>query len=206
MRTSLIRDSLLLFLLAAALLLAAGQGLSADSREAPRLIDDFEDGDLDAVPGLSWIVFADDLVGGGSTGQIALVEPGAAGSRKALRLQSQIGEDFRAPFAGVWTAAQADGLPADLSAYQGIRFHAKGRGGTFRVGLRCGQGASSMNFVKSFDTPQEWTAFTVPFSELEPQGKTEVQWAPQLVSWVGFSTTRPTPGEVELQIDQVELY
>jgi hypothetical protein len=56
-----------------------------------------------------------------------------------------------------------------------------------------------MNFVKSFDAPQEWTAFTVPFSDLQPQGKTPAQWEPKLVSWLGFSTASPTPGEVELE-------
>ena len=210
MKTRLIRSlPFLLILLVATLLLAAGQATTSSGSAAPRLLDDFEDGNLDAAPGLPWIVIADDLMGGASTGQIDVVEPGAAGTKKALRLQAQIREGFRTPFVGAWTAAQAEGSPTDLSSFQGIRFQARGQGGVFRVALRSGQtGGGVMNFVKAFDAPKDWTAFSVPFSELAAQAPspTPVPWSPQTVSWIGFITSRPTPGDVELQVDQVELY
>ncbi len=53
------------------------------------LVDDFADRDLEAEPGLSWIVIADEVMGGGSTARLRVV---AQDSGHALELVGATGD------------------------------------------------------------------------------------------------------------------
>src|SRR5262245_7648380 len=65
-------------------------------------LDDFEDGNLVAATGWSWIVIADDLAGGASVASLSASGPGAGGSRHALRLTGRLSNAGGWPFAGAW--------------------------------------------------------------------------------------------------------
>src|SRR5689334_9868740 len=105
---------------------------------APSLrIDDFEDLDLEAAPGLSWIAIGDWQSGGASTATLAAVRPSAGNrSRGALRVEAHLRDGARTPFAGVWTALRGDGVPCDLTGYQAVRFRARGTPGRYQAGVR----------------------------------------------------------------------
>lgn len=167
------------------------------------LMDDFEDRDLQAAPGVSWVMIGDELAGGASTSRLELV-PGAAGSRGALALSGELAPGQRGAYAGVWTAIGPEGVPRDLSAYTGLRFRARGTPGSYSAGLRPAGGA--FNFVGPFEIGAEWRDIEVPFASLVPQGtQDEVAWNPDALGWVGFSiaTTASTATGFRIEIDDV---
>ena len=187
-----------LILLAALTSLAAGV-------DAVR-IDDFEDGDKEAAAGVGWIVIADDQVGGASSARIGMTAPGARGSKYAMRLEGTTAEGFPVPFAGAWVGINADGWARDISAFDGIRFRARGDGNSYRAGLR--RTGVNFNFVHAFVAPKQWTLVEVPFDGLRPVPPSDPppEWSPEDVGWIGFSSGSGSVGEFLLEIDDVELY
>jgi hypothetical protein len=171
------------------------------------LIDDFEDNDLEARSGLSWVVFSDDQLGGTSQARIGLTDGGAPGSRHALRFSGRTTEASERKIAAVWVPVAREGLPEDLSAYDGIRFFARGEGQTFRAGLRRGRGRMA-NYTQAFTAPEEWTRIEVPYVELakHPQGATSEDWTPEDIRWLGFSVPTDFLGTFVLEIDGIEFY
>lgn len=174
---------------------------------APQMFDDFEDGDLEASSGLSWVVLTDEQFGGTSHATAEVVDGGAAGSGKSLHFQGETTEEARIPVASVWAPVGKDGLAKDLSAYQGIRFFARGDGGSFTAGARRGT-SQVANFAAPFTAPQEWTHVEVPFAELKQvqPAMSPQEWSAQDVLWIGFSVAPGFIGPFDLEIDQVELY
>lgn len=104
--------------------------------------DDFEDSNLEADPGLNWIVIADDQLGGRTEARIANRSEGAEGSKRSLRFEGVTRGEAPRPFAGVFAPLDGEGLLIDLSAYRGVRFSARGSGSSFRAGFCRGAGAS----------------------------------------------------------------
>ncbi len=170
------------------------------------LIDDFEDGDLEADPGLSWVVFGDELLGGESGGRLEIEAGNATGGGKTLRFAGQAVETSRPPYVGVWTAARPDGLGADLSAYGALRFRARGTPGIYLGGLRT---TSQFNFMAPFTLGREWTAVELPFTALAPQmgsQTTEVPaFTPQSVGWLGVVAGPEVRGAFDLELDDIVL-
>jgi hypothetical protein len=168
-------------------------------------IDDFEDLDLEAATGLSWMAIGDWLVGGASTGTIAVVRPAAGNrSRGALRLEGHLRPGAKGAFAGAWTALRGDGLPCDVTGYRGLRFRVRGAPGRYAAALRRTEGKSSANFLAPVDVTSAWADVEVPFSSLKapPPG---MAFAPTGVGWLGFTTGEGTPRDFELEVDDVEL-
>src|SRR5262249_51764984 len=90
-------------------------------------IDDFEDLDLEAATGLSWVALGDWLIGGGSTGALAVVRPSPGNrSRGALRVDGHLRAGAQTPFAGAWAALRADATGCDLTDYRALRFRVRG--------------------------------------------------------------------------------
>src|SRR5262245_38456949 len=100
--------------------------------EPPLRIDDFEDLDLEAAPGLSWIALGDWLLGGASSGELACIRPSADnGSRGALRLTGHLRSGAPIPVAGAWTALREDGTARDVTGYRSLRFRVRGTPGPY---------------------------------------------------------------------------
>src|SRR6185436_8653416 len=98
-------------------------------------LDDFEDGDLKAAPGLSWFLIADDLAGGASEARLELRQGGPAGSKHALRLVGRLDGSRGWPFAGAWASLDGSGRSVDLGKFTGIRLRVKGPA-RLQVGFR----------------------------------------------------------------------
>lgn len=169
------------------------------------LVDDFEDGDLISRQGLAWMIIADDVMGGGSRGDLEIVtDEGNA----ALEL---VGELRRGGspvgFIGAWTAVGADGLSRDLSAYEGVRLRARAPSGRYQLGLR--RAGASTNFSTPVEIGVDWTDIEVPFSALRPlvqPGTAGPDWSASDVTWVGVSSGGRDDASVRLEIDRLSFF
>jgi len=193
-------------------LLGCASSASSAAASAPKsgslLVDDFEDRNLESAVGLSWIIVADDQMGGNSKVHLSIARPGANGSRAALRITGNVAQGFQFPFAGVWALTRPDGRPNDLSAYRGIRFYARGPKGSYLAGLRHIQARQGISFVASFEVQPEWTRVEIPFDKLQryPPTGPAVEFTAKNTLMVGISTAGRFQGEFQVEIDQVELY
>jgi hypothetical protein len=190
---------------------AASAGQGAEASGASLTIADFEAGKSETTRGLAMIVLADEQLGGTSTARLTTVKPGAGGSRGALRIAYQITGDFKVPFDGVWALMGSDGMPTDLTAYKGLRFQARSKGGTFVAGVGQFAGRTAL-YTTPFEVTPEWTRIELPFDRFRrtnPMGPTAPD-APALVAKdvvsVNFSVASTSRGQFDLEIDQVEIY
>ncbi len=167
------------------------------------LIDDFEDRDLEAAPGVSWIVIGDELMGGESTGRLEIVAGG--GSRGALAFAGELVPGARGAFTGAWTAIGAAGAPRDLTGYTGLRFRTRGTPGRYTAGVR---GAGSLgNFMAPFEVGAEWREVELPFADLRPlpPPPQEVAWSAAALAWIGVSAAAApgAPSGFRIELDDV---
>jgi hypothetical protein len=188
-------------------ILVAGAAPAAATPPSIR-IDDFEDLDLEAAPGLSWTTIGDWLIGGTSTAAIAAVRPSPGNrSRGALRLDGHLRDGTKHPFAGVWTALRGDGVPCDLAGYSGLRLRVRGTPGRYQVGVRRMDGKATGNYMAPIEVTAAWTAAVVRFADLaqSPPAGEPTAFAPSGVTWLGITTGEESPHDFTLEIDDVEL-
>ncbi|HEY6174368.1 MAG TPA: CIA30 family protein [Kofleriaceae bacterium] len=201
------------YLLAIAILAASAAPAAAT---APSIrIDDFEDLDLEAAPGLSWTAIGDWLIGGTSSGAIAAVRPSAGNrSHGALRLDGHLRDGTKHPFAGVWTALRGDGVPCDLAGYSGLRLRVRGTPGRYQAGVRRMDGKASGNYMAPIEVTAAWTSAMVRFADLARSAPVLAQstpaaeptaFAPRGITWLGITTGEESPRDFTLEIDDVEL-
>ncbi len=189
------------------LLLAFALSATATERPQPRLIDNFEDGDLEASSGLSWLALADDQFGGSSEAALETLAEGAADSHHAMRLRAKTTDESQFPVASVWVPIQPQGLADDLTAFQGLRFYVRSMGEQpFVIGARRGRGMA-INYMHQHVAKAEWTLVEVPFTELkQAPGPTQEAWTASDVSWIGFSTPPGFIGAFTLDVDEVQFF
>ena len=202
------RDLVKVLLAVLVLLLQASQGLPAEEK-GTWSIDDFEDGDLKAAPGLSWFLIADDLTGGASQARLDVRPGGPEDSKHALRLSGRLDGSPGWPFAGAWANLDRMGRSVNLDAFEGIRLRVKGPA-RLQVGLRAG----GNNFMAEVDAGSGWKLVDVPFSSLVAQGKAAegTRWSSEAVQVFGITTPQATrgtehaPAKVDFEVDDVVLY
>jgi hypothetical protein len=183
------------------------QSVVVDSETHTWTLDDFEDGNLKAASGLSWIVIADDLAGGATEARLEIRSGGSKNSRHSLRLTATFGQ--RKPsFAGAWVGLEREGRNLDLSAFEGIRLRVKGPG-HLDVGFRSG----TVNFMARIESGPDWRSFNIPFSTLLPSGKAPdgTKWNASTLQVFGITTPQsPTAGNAtgrsSFDVDDVTFY
>jgi hypothetical protein len=177
---------------------AAGASPGAAAR-----IDDFEDRDLVAASGHSWVPLADDQFGGTTRLTLAPLHPGAFGSKGGMRIAATLGTGPMS-VAGAWTPIVPGGRPADLSGLDGLRLSLRGHGDVL-VGIRRGGGMGGVNFMSRVTATPEWRSVVVPFARLEAQGKqaTPASWDPRDARWIGVSSVPGAEGLFEVEVDDV---
>jgi len=168
-------------------------------------IDDFADGDLDAEPGLGWMVIGDDMVGGRAEATLAVAE---GGEDHTLVLEGRLGtpEGLPVSFVGAWTAVGTGGLARDLSAYSGVRLRARAAAGRFQLGLR--RGGAGDTFTAPLELGADWTEVDVPFTALRAMQAVEpaAEWSSGDVTWVGLSASATEAAPVRLELDRIGFY
>jgi len=156
----------------------------------------FDSGDTFTNFGFVWFETTDAMMGGKSTAAIDLAQGGAEGTAGSLSISGELAPGNPFPWAG---AAFYPGITewscANLSAWKGISFWAKGEAGKGVVMLVL-QGRDMPAF-QVFEIGREWKKIEIPFSELGPTDGTNIT---ALV--IGAAQT---PGPFNMQIDQVRL-
>lgn len=163
--------------------------------DAP-VLSDFEGGSPVAAFGTTWVPTADDIAGGKSTGQLTVVDGGANGTSKSLSITGTI--DPSLPYAwygAMWSPTAIPMQPANLSAKQELRFHAKGDGKTYRVMLFT-QSSGRMPLIRTFTAGPEWAEVTMPWKAFGTDGN-----GIMAIIFAGG----PAGGEFGLQVDEIAL-
>lgn len=160
-------------------------------------ISDFEAGTPTTAFGSDWIRTSDQMMGGSSTAELAVVEGGAAGTSRALRIHGEIKEGTRFAWGGaMFRPGGASMSPVDLSWARGIRFRARGDGGRYRVMLFT-ESSGRRPLTVSFTAGDAWETHDFPWSDFHGSDGSGV---------VGVAVVGgPAPGGYGLTIDQVEL-
>ena len=161
------------------------------------LVSGFDDGGLGTVFGTRWVETTDGMMGGKSTARLEVVEGGAAGTARALRITGEIAPGPPYAWAGaMFFPASPPMTPADLSAANGLVFLARGDGGTYRVLVFTRRGGQ-LPAAASFTAGPAWQEHTFPWSTFGGTDGSDVMG----IAIVGG----PAPGRFELFVDQVEM-
>jgi beta-glucosidase len=163
------------------------------------VVSTFDEGRVAANYGM-WIPAGDSMNGGKSKSSIAIVEPGANGSKGALQIT---GENIAGgPFVFAGTLYSPGTVPmqaVNLSSKKEISFWAKGDGATYTLLVltesRSGQSGEAPAMT-TFVAGREWKQFTFPFSTFETDGSD--------ISGIGFIRVGDL-GKFQFAIDQVEI-
>lgn len=173
----------------------------AVSASAPRGLDaptlsDFESGSPTASFGTIWIPSADVIAGGKSTGDVKIVDGGAAGTSKSLAVHGIIdGSLAWAWYGAMWSPTDVPMKPANLSAKKTLTFQAKGDGKRVRV-LIFAQSKGMIPTVQTFTAGPEWEAHEIPWTAFGIDGSDVMA-----IIFAGG----PTPGEFNFQVDEIAL-
>ena len=162
------------------------------------VVSTFDEGKVAANFG-TWVSASDSMNGGKSASSMAIVEPGAAGTKGALQVAGEVVAGSPYPFSGaLYSPGAAMMQPANLSSKKAISFWAKGDGGTYVLLVLTearGGNSGEMPAMTTFAAGPEWKQYSFPFSTFETDGGD--------LTGIGF--IRTTPGKFQFQIDQVEF-
>jgi hypothetical protein len=159
------------------------------------LVSDFESGGVHASLG-SWVPSPDSFAGGTSTGEIRVVDGGAAGSRHAIEITGTITDAI--PFAwygAMWTPGAQPIEPVDLSGQRGFSFQTRGDGGTYRV-MVFARSRGMTPLIQTFQAGAEWREVALDWSDFGIEG-TDIMG---IVLAGG-----PQPGPFTFRVDDLRL-
>jgi hypothetical protein len=161
---------------------------------AAGVISTFESGTPDAQIGSMWVVSTDSFVGGQSTATMDVVDGGANGTAKSLRIHTDTKPGTAFPWAGSMIfLASTPMRPIDLSSKSGFSFFAKGN-----VDIRLMVFSVSAGRIPRMTTVHagaDWTELTVRWSDFAFDGKDV-----QAILFGG-----PGSGAADFQIDELKL-
>ena len=163
------------------------------------VVSNFDDLKVSANYG-SWMAASDGLNGGKSTANIAAVEPGANGTKGALKVSGELIPGSGFLFGGVmFSPGGTGGGPPEtvnLSAKKTISFWARGDGKPCIVAVTTESNQGSMPKMQFFTPGAEWKQYSFPFTAFGTDGSD----IDQLIFARGQS-----PGKFEFELDEVEI-
>lgn len=164
---------------------------------APLQISGFDGDAIDAAFG-SWQPTTDQMAGGKSEVQHALVAGGADGSRGALQITGEVKPGFGYPWSGmIFFPASAPMQPANLSTRRELVFHARGDGRSYSVLLFSGASTQGMPAMQSFTAGPQWKQVRIPLSGFAGADLAQVRG-------IAFTAGQPH-GTFAFRIDGVQL-
>lgn len=142
---------------------AARRARPAPAGSEAGVLGDFADGTLDAPFGPGWRAFTDERLGGRSTGTIEVAPGGPPGLAHSLRVEGSIeATEAALNMAGAtFLAADRDTVTANLSAWRGVRFWARGAERPFAVWSLTADAWGGRHVIPLTD---EWMPHRLPFS------------------------------------------
>lgn len=163
------------------------------------LVSTFDEGKVTASFG-SWLAASDKMNGGKSGSSMAIVEPGANGSKGALQITGEVVAGSAFPFAGALYSPGAGVMqPANLSSKKTISFWAKGDGASYTLLVLTearGGNSGEPPAMTTFEAGPEWKQYTFPFTTFDTDGSD--------ITGLGFIRTG-SPGKFQFEIDQLEI-
>ena len=164
------------------------------------VVSTFDEGKPSANYG-SWMAASDATMGAGghSKATIAVVEPGANGSKGALEVSGTVVPGSQYPFAGALFAPGSRPMEAtNLSQHKEIRFWAKGDGHSYTLLVLTSQmnGQNGVPAMVSFAAGPEWKEYSFPFSTFQTDGSD--------ITAIGFVSVQ-NAGPFRFELDQVEI-
>ena len=169
---------------------------AAPQRSESGDVSNFDDGSPGVKFGSPWMPSTDQMAGGKSVGTLTVVDGGANGTPKALRIAGTVDAAVTYAWSGAaFSPGSAPMQPTNLSAKKEIVFAARGDGKTYRVMLFA-QSKGMTPLFKTFEATAEWKEFVFPFDSFGTDGKDIM-----LVVIAGG----PAPGAFELFVDEVRL-
>ncbi|HVN18614.1 MAG TPA: CIA30 family protein, partial [Dongiaceae bacterium] len=163
------------------------------------VVSTFDDGKVASNYG-SWTAASDEMMGGKSKAALEIVQPGANGSKGALKVSGEIipgGGQFT--FAGAtFNPGSAPMEPVNLSSKKEISFWAKGDGDRYMLIVLTASrnGQNGIPAMVPFVAEKEWKQYTFPFTAFQTDGSDFEAFL--------FAASQP-PGKFEFQIDQLEI-
>jgi len=160
-------------------------------------ISDFDNGTPSAAFGTGWQISTDSMMGGASEAKMAVVGPGAQGSKGALEISGAIKAGAPFPWAGaMFFPAATPMTPVDLSKFKELVFHARGDGREYQV-MMFATRFGNIPMTHAFTAGPEWKEHVIPFKAFSNMDGTDVLG-------ILFSAGN-TPGAFRLAIDSVQL-
>ncbi|HUJ12232.1 MAG TPA: amidohydrolase family protein [Thermoanaerobaculia bacterium] len=161
---------------------------------ASGVVSTFESGTPDAQIGSTWTISTDSMIGGTSAATMNVVDGGANGTSKSLRIHTVTKAGAAFPWAGAMVFLGSTPMrPADLSSKQGFSFFAKGD-----VEVRLMLFSLSTGRIPRI-TPvhagADWSEIRIRWSDFGVDGKDV-----QAILFGG-----PPSGSADFQIDELKL-
>ncbi len=128
--------------------------------------------------------------------------PEGYGSAHCARIDMELKAGLQYPYAGMNTSF----APQDLSAYEGVRFYAKGSGDwNCQIPL-----TSTSKEYNHFSCPialsSDWKLFELPFNQFTQTWGTHKPWDPTQVTGVQWAAAGTTGAKGFLCVDNIEFY
>lgn len=160
------------------------------------LISDFDDGSLAPRFGTEWMPTSDAMAGGQSSGTVDIVDGGAEGSARALRIRGTISDAVPyAWYGAMWSPGIQPMSPVDLSRFDGFSFRTRGDGGTYRA-IIFAQSHGFQPLERNFESGSEWREVAFSWADFGIDGSDIMG-----VVLVGG----PTPGPFSFLVDDFRL-
>ncbi|MEX2271153.1 MAG: CIA30 family protein [Vicinamibacterales bacterium] len=140
------------------------------------MVSDFDEADaIGGLPrvrfGAGWETSSDSAAGGASSVSLQVVRGGAGGTPGALRVRGILRPGARVRYAGAeFRPGSTPALGANLSAFKGLRFRARGDGGEYRVYLYGVTGSAPIARL-DFRAGPEWAVVDLSFAESGIDGR-----------------------------------
>ena len=129
-----------------------------------------------------WEYVADTVMGGISTGSIAL---DTKGDSTVARLIGRVSLENNGGFVQMAFDLQPGGETVDASGWSGIEIDVQGNGEVYDLRLRTDQlNRPWQSFRASFEAPQDWTTIRFPFDTFQPH-RIEAQFDPARLRRIG---------------------
>lgn len=172
---------------------ATAERVAAD-KLASGVVSNFESGEATSEFGFGWQISTDAMAGGKSTAEMRVIDGGAAGSARALRVDAKTIEGAMFPWAGAMVFFGSRPMAGvDLSSKAGLTFYARGNTEIRLMAFATSTGR--MPRITSVRAGENWTELTVPWSAFNMDGKD--------IQAVLFSG--PAAGPVTFDIDEVRV-
>ncbi len=177
------------------------------------LVSDFEGESSQTAFGGLWFVYDD-----GNNGGDSIVKPkpfgpikgdGATGSSYFARITGTVTTKYQYGFIGLGCDFVSNIGIMDISAYNGIKFFARGDGKKYSIKLRTMNVKDYDYFSYTFPTTDKWQEIKIPLKSFNQEGWGQKKLlSDALKSFYGiqFQTIGQPISSVELDIDNVCLY